>query len=188
MLNGVLARVPTIDREKSDTWHFAEYVLGPMLSGRPELFGTRELVATLSAIIGTGNKLVVLRDDGASMIVNRDRGVKHEGLWLSNAHSLPGRKVYTFAGGTTSRGTACNAWDQARELDRAWSRVSAHDLSDDDARAAECEMDDRPRTPAELEYGEFHLEDFEGWDYEDIVDAIQSDPYTIADAIQRHLD
>lgn len=88
MHNGILDNVPDRDRDRSDTWHFVHEILEPMLAGNPALFGTDRLQATLEALIGSANKLAILRSDGASMLVNRARGIEHADLWLSNGHSL----------------------------------------------------------------------------------------------------
>lgn len=88
--NGIMS-VPTIHKNMSDTRHFVNYILEPMLTGRPELFGTDYFASILEDMIGRNNKLVILRNDNTRMIINRDEGLDHQGCWLSNAHSLPKR-------------------------------------------------------------------------------------------------
>jgi hypothetical protein len=88
MHNGVLNHAPEHDKNKSDTWNFAHYVLAPILTANEDSFGKPELLHTLEALAGFGNKLVILRSDGASMRVNEKAGTERPGLWYSNSHSL----------------------------------------------------------------------------------------------------
>lgn len=84
--NGII-NVPIVDKLRSDTYHFAENVLTPILAAAPDRFATDELHDELSAVIG-GSKLVIIRADGKTMFVNRHHGVEVDGLWLSNGHSI----------------------------------------------------------------------------------------------------
>lgn len=88
MHNGVI-QVPIVDKDRSDTHHFAAYVLGPILEAHPGLFGSDYLESVLSSLVGPGNKLAIMRADGKCMIVNREAGEEYNGLWLSNGYSLP---------------------------------------------------------------------------------------------------
>jgi hypothetical protein len=167
MHNGIIS-TPVRDDSKSDTWHFAHDVLWPILDAQPESFGSEYLGALLGSIVGSYNKLVILRDDGATMTVNREAGMEWEGLWLSNGHSLP-----TIAPPRGMRARTTRDHWTARD-DDDWRGGWASD--DDDIATAEVI---RP----------WRLDDFDGWEIDDIADVVMDDPYGIAAAIvSRHDD
>lgn len=87
MHNGIID-TPIRDKSKSDTWHFCEDVLAPMLARKPGDFGKPAFESAVSTLVGAGNKLVILRRDGATVTVNKKQGVIKSGLWLSNAYSV----------------------------------------------------------------------------------------------------
>lgn len=87
MHNGILG-VPEKHQAWSDTKHFAEYAVKPILQAYPHLFGTAFLEGMLSYFIGTGNKLLLMNEKGKVMIVNRKSGEDKEGCWLSNLYSI----------------------------------------------------------------------------------------------------
>lgn len=93
MHNGIIP-IECKDKSRSDTYHFVNDVLAPMLAHDPGAFGTPEFSRLVGSIIGAGNKLVILRADGESIIVNESSGLWHDGLWLSNGNSLPMRRSY----------------------------------------------------------------------------------------------
>lgn len=186
MHNGIID-MPVIDKSRSDTWHFGHYVLEPMLAARPELFGSEELTRVLASLIGPGNKLVILRADGASMVVNRSDGIDHEGLWLSNAHSLPTHKVVSkWPDGTKTD------WYWDRIKGRSYSQSSAREdyfgrFADEDIDATEESEDSETDAVASIPSVPWTLDDFEGCSQEEILDYILENPQDTAGMIVDYL-
>lgn len=85
--NGILSEGNPVDKKKSDTWHYIEYVLRPTLTAQPELFDNPDFIEYLGTMIGSSNKFGLLRSDGKVQLVNRDSGVDHADLWLSNTYA-----------------------------------------------------------------------------------------------------
>jgi hypothetical protein len=82
--NGTLNLARHIE-ERSDSWHFVNDYLKPLLSNRPELLYDRFFQELVSNWCGPHNRFVFV--DGASqqtVIVNRELGFELDGLWLSN--------------------------------------------------------------------------------------------------------
>ena len=73
--------------DMSDTWHFAEYVLGPVAKANPNLLFDPTWQAVNAGAIGTGNKVAILHADGRLAILNRSAGVEHQGRWYSNTYA-----------------------------------------------------------------------------------------------------
>lgn len=71
----------------SDTWHLAKHYLTPLLSTQPELLESKDFGRLIAHFIGPDNRLVFLRSDGHSLIVNRQAGIDLMGLWLSNTYA-----------------------------------------------------------------------------------------------------
>jgi hypothetical protein len=89
MHNGMIDQVECDDPNRSDTFHFARRLLQPVLRKNPEMFGTKALTERIEKYVGTYNKLVILRNDGEKMFIDKRQGLKYDQLWLSNAESLP---------------------------------------------------------------------------------------------------
>lgn len=79
--NGIFD-IERTDHARSDTAHFVELVLEPMLQNG--LFGHPALQYLIETSIGKFNKLVILRGDGSHAIYNEDEGEWHNGAWYSN--------------------------------------------------------------------------------------------------------
>lgn len=88
MHNGVLSIDTKGDPSKSDTWHFVERVIKPLVAkyGIDFLFDP-VIVRMLEGVVGS-SKLVFMRNDGASAIVNKTNGqiigVGDDAFWFSN--------------------------------------------------------------------------------------------------------
>ncbi len=82
--NGTL-RLDLHTPARSDSWHLAQDFLAPILSRRPDLIEDLTFQRMLEAAAGPQNRLVLtdLRRR-RTVIINREAGVQHEGLWLSN--------------------------------------------------------------------------------------------------------
>lgn len=85
--NGILHTDNLNDTSKSDTWHYIQDYLRPMLLKNPEFFMTPAFSEIIGEHIGTGNKFVLLDAYGNIVTVNKDQGVEYNGAWLSNTYA-----------------------------------------------------------------------------------------------------
>lgn len=85
--NGVLFTGNKADPSKSDTWHYIQDFLRPMLLKNPEFFLTEAFEDMVASHIGTGNKFVLMDAFGNITTVNEQAGVIHQGAWLSNTYA-----------------------------------------------------------------------------------------------------
>lgn len=86
MHNGVLHTDNLKDQTKSDTWHYIQDYLRPMLLKNPEWFMSAEFSALVGAHIGS-NRFTLLDAFGNMVTVNARQGVEHNGAWLSNTYA-----------------------------------------------------------------------------------------------------
>jgi hypothetical protein len=128
MHNGVLATGNHNDVTKSDTWHYVQDYLVPILSHNPELFSNKAFVALLEAHIGTGNRFVLMNHLGETMIANERDFVEYKGALLSNTYAWSasrggyGYNAYSY-GGKSKRivhDTYHSAWKHAYDDDTDW--------------------------------------------------------------------
>lgn len=83
--NGTL-RLDLHTPARSDTWHLAQDFLAPVLSRRPELIEDPTFQHMLEAAAGPHNRLVLVDlRRRRTVLINREAGVQHAGLWLSNS-------------------------------------------------------------------------------------------------------
>lgn len=68
----------------SDTNEFRTKVLQPIAKAFPAFIESPEMLELLKGYIGSYNKIVVMRDDGESWIVNSQQGNWEAGVWFSN--------------------------------------------------------------------------------------------------------
>lgn len=87
MHNGVLSIGNTSDTTKSDTWHYIEKFLKPMLALKPDLMHEPAFQALVESHIGGSNKFVLMDHTGSVVILNRESGVEWNDLWLSNRYA-----------------------------------------------------------------------------------------------------
>jgi hypothetical protein len=120
MHNGILHTDNHKDKSKSDTWHYIEDFLRPMLLKNPEFFMTEAFKTIIGEHIGSGNKFVLLDYLGNMVTINDDQGVDYNGAWLSNTYAwnaigqpYKSRRVYpTYtAPAYTSTYTRSSVWD-----------------------------------------------------------------------------
>lgn len=101
--NGILAMGNPIDKRKSDTWHFIEYIIRPALNADPDLIFDLDYQEYLEGMIGNGNKFAFMHKSGKSVILNEHAGVKHQGAWLSNTYAWSAHKYgHGYKYGTTA--------------------------------------------------------------------------------------
>lgn len=87
MHNGIIS-IPSQNEDWSDTKHFVEYCVKPMLAKYPGMYGTPLFEGLLSYFVGNGNKLAFMNGKGEVQIVNKKQGVEKEGMWLSNSFGI----------------------------------------------------------------------------------------------------
>lgn len=87
--NGILPQGNAWDRSKSDTWHFIDRILKPLVAEYGvDVYKHPKFKASMSKIIGAGNRFVMLADgDKDPVIINRDTGVMYKGAWMSNTYA-----------------------------------------------------------------------------------------------------
>jgi hypothetical protein len=99
MHNGIINIPREENGDWSDTKHFCELAVKPMVAMYPAMFGGKQLKGMLEYFVGTGNKLLIMRGDGETMIVNENQGTWKEKCWLSNTYSIAGKtKAQSFQG------------------------------------------------------------------------------------------
>lgn len=86
MHNGIFRIENNLDATKSDTWHFVEKYLRPLLKEDPTAFLDKDWLSDLAWFVGT-NKIAILNAAGESGIVNAGQWSKYKGLLLSNLNS-----------------------------------------------------------------------------------------------------
>lgn len=92
MHNGILAHGNTADRKKSDTWHYVNDYLRPLLAKfGTELLDTPAFAKLIGSDIGN-NRFVLMATDGKIRIINRHQGLVWNGMWLSNTYAWDAEK------------------------------------------------------------------------------------------------
>lgn len=92
MHNGVLSTGNKADVSKSDTWHYIQNYLKPMLSGNPDFAFHPSFKALIEDHIGSSNKFVIMDNEGRQTVINEGSGVYWGGLWLSNTYAWSASK------------------------------------------------------------------------------------------------
>lgn len=86
MHNGVIRKAPEFDKKKSDTWHFIEHQLRPLLEVDQSLIDHDVFNAMVEDWIGE-SKLLTLDSDGKFRFHNKEKGADLFGCWFSNTYS-----------------------------------------------------------------------------------------------------
>lgn len=84
MHNGIFSGIKEERKDRSDTWHFVELYMKPMLEKNPELVHMPQFQEMLSKAIGSNNKLLFMDDQQRVVIVNEKSGADEDGCWLSS--------------------------------------------------------------------------------------------------------
>jgi Glutamine amidotransferases class-II len=87
MHNGVLSTGNAADTSKSDTWHYINDYLRPMLADNPDFAFSAAFAEVIGAHIGVSNKFALLDNLGQSAVINERSGVYWGGLWISNTYA-----------------------------------------------------------------------------------------------------
>jgi predicted glutamine amidotransferase len=85
--NGILQWRST--KEESDTCCYVNDVIAPALDDDPDFLFKDYGFGLVKRDIGSGNKMVVLRDDGKFAILNEKAGITDMGCWFSNHSYKP---------------------------------------------------------------------------------------------------
>ena len=133
--NGILHTGNSADPKMSDTWHYIQDYLRPMLEMKPELLQLEAFQKMIGNHIGGSNKFGFMDQDGNTVIINRTSGVEHEGIWYSNTYAWtpwkfglgkpPGATIYT-GGPSTNRSTGKSYNHSAFASSptwRAWDKI-----------------------------------------------------------------
>jgi len=82
--NGIISSISTKeDKSKSDTWHFNEQLLKPMVHKYADILETDSIQMLIGDYIGH-SKLVFLDDKDDMWIINSHLGEIDDGIWYSN--------------------------------------------------------------------------------------------------------
>lgn len=85
--NGVLSTGNAADPKMSDTWHYIQDFLKPILEHDPEMLFNAGFQRMIAGHIGSGNKFGFMDQSGRTVIINRTSGVDHSGVWYSNTYA-----------------------------------------------------------------------------------------------------
>ena len=92
MHNGILATGNAADKSKSDTWHYVEDFLKPLLKDHPDMFNNPVITLFIEEHIGHGNRFIILNHLGEASIVNERDFVDYKGAKLSNTYAWSSEK------------------------------------------------------------------------------------------------
>jgi len=87
MHNGILSTGNKADESKSDTWHYINDYLKPMISANPDFAFHPSFAEIVGDHIGSSNKFILMDNEGRQTIINQSAGVYWAGLWLSNTYA-----------------------------------------------------------------------------------------------------
>lgn len=93
--NGVLRTGNAADPKMSDTWHYIQDYLKPLLQAHPELMTNPGFIKLVGDHIGTNNKFALMNQAGDVAIINRESGYdfwdlanKDLTVWYSNTYAF----------------------------------------------------------------------------------------------------
>lgn len=81
--NGVISNTKIYKKERSDTWHFNECILKPMVSDYPDIWKHKTFKYLIQNYIRK-SKLVFMNNLGEVKIYNESYGIWESGCWFSN--------------------------------------------------------------------------------------------------------
>jgi len=85
--NGILSTGNSKDTRMSDTWHYINDFLRPILKSNPDMIFNPGFQAMISSHIGPSNKFGFMNSSGKAVIINKTSGVTHKGVWYSNTYA-----------------------------------------------------------------------------------------------------
>lgn len=143
--NGVLHGFDPVSRHESDTSWFARTMMAHRSAD--QVMSSR-FCASVEKIIGDGNKLAFIRDDGTWRIVNEDAGewnTEHDTWYSNDSYNPPSRpETRAYDAWLRSRNVAIgrSVWDHG-DGSRMTGRGTIVDATDDDGFRVD-EFDDSP--------------------------------------------
>lgn len=124
--NGVLSHGNTADPSKSDTWHYINDVLRPLLLKDDQLIHEPAFQKLVASHIGYSNKFGFMDHEGRTVILNKSSGVEHEGVWYSNTYAWSpskfGYKTSTYDYTKYASSATWKTWNKYDEDERAAAR------------------------------------------------------------------
>lgn len=113
--NGVLSFGNKADDKMSDTWHYIQDYLKPLLEKNPELLSEPAFQALIASHIGSSNKFAFMNQQGETFIINKKSGVEHEGVWYSNTYAWSPSRFGYYQPKTYSyhRTSPYDQWDES---------------------------------------------------------------------------
>lgn len=96
MHNGIIPRVGSLTSDFSDTWHYVQKHLLPVLVDYPDLIWAEWFQNEVGIAIGSGNKLLFMDNEGKQAFINYKQGhlAQDTGCWLSNSASVNGARLF----------------------------------------------------------------------------------------------
>lgn len=85
--NGILSMGNAADVTKSDTWHYIQNYLRPLLMKDQSLIHEPAFQKLIESHIGSSNKFGFMDSNGKVVIINQSAGVDYFGAWLSNTYA-----------------------------------------------------------------------------------------------------
>lgn len=88
MHNGVLQHGNKADTSKSDTWHYINNTVRPVLAEAPKLFVNTAWMRLVEEDIGSGNRFAIMDHTGDLAILNKHTGLMvNDTMWFSNTYA-----------------------------------------------------------------------------------------------------
>jgi len=87
MHNGILHTGNDADLARSDTYHYINNYLLPILAKNPDFAFTTHFAELIGDHIGISNKFVMMDNLGNQQVINQSEGYYWAGLWLSNTYA-----------------------------------------------------------------------------------------------------
>ncbi len=85
--NGILSTGNHADPRMSDTWHYIQDFLKPVLEQDPSMIFNEGFQRMIAGHIGSSNKFGFMNQDGDTVIINEASGVSHQEVWYSNTYA-----------------------------------------------------------------------------------------------------
>jgi hypothetical protein len=85
--NGILSTGNYKDPSMSDTWHYIQDFLKPMLEHDVTLIHNEGFQKMVASHIGSSNKFGFMNQDGDVVLINEASGIWHEEVWYSNTYA-----------------------------------------------------------------------------------------------------
>jgi len=179
MHNGVIGIDTKENAARSDSWHWSNRVLAPILNRIP-CVADPILTPWIEKNVGTANKIVVLRSNGDYTIANHAQGTMMEGCWLSNVYSIAPVRHYR----SVSKATAWQ-WEWTDKYAAPKKELAVNSNADFINDSTD---DDLNRDVPIESHESLDLEEVSRMDVDEIATLCEQFPEEMARAIQDHFD